>query len=65
MSAEPVLADDAHEQPSTLADDAHEQPSTLAEVLPPDVWNLAVKEQQRVYHDWESKTYDEKFSISY
>ncbi len=55
MSAEPVLSDDAREQ----------QPATLAEVLVPDVWSLGIKEQQRVYHDWESRTYDEKFSISY
>jgi ubiquinone/menaquinone biosynthesis C-methylase UbiE len=48
------------------ADDAdRDGPSGVVEVPPPDVWKLGVKEQQRLYHDWESKTYDEKFSISY
>lgn len=40
-------------------------PPAVVEVPPPDVWNLGIKEQQRLYHDWESTTYDEKFSISY
>jgi ubiquinone/menaquinone biosynthesis C-methylase UbiE len=36
-----------------------------AEQIPPDVRSLDIKAKQRVYHDWESRTYDEKFSISY
>lgn len=36
-----------------------------AEPTPPDVRSLDVKAKQRVYHDWESRTYEEKFSISY
>jgi hypothetical protein len=36
-----------------------------AEPIPPDLHRLDVKAKQRVYHDWESRTYDEKFSISY
>jgi ubiquinone/menaquinone biosynthesis C-methylase UbiE len=32
---------------------------------PPSVWSMGIKEQQEVYHDWEAKTYEEKFSISY
>jgi ubiquinone/menaquinone biosynthesis C-methylase UbiE len=31
----------------------------------PAVWSMGIKEQQEVYHDWEAKTYEEKFSISY
>jgi ubiquinone/menaquinone biosynthesis C-methylase UbiE len=36
-----------------------------AEQIPPDVRSLDIKAKQRAYHDWESRTYDEKFSISY
>jgi ubiquinone/menaquinone biosynthesis C-methylase UbiE len=36
-----------------------------AEQIPPDVHSLDIKAKQRAYHDWESRTYDEKFSISY
>jgi ubiquinone/menaquinone biosynthesis C-methylase UbiE len=36
-----------------------------AEPTPPDVRSLDIKAKQRVYHDWESRTYEEKFSISY
>jgi len=36
-----------------------------AEQVPPDVHSLDIKAKQRAYHDWESRTYDEKFSISY
>ncbi|MFU8839493.1 MAG: class I SAM-dependent methyltransferase [Nitriliruptoraceae bacterium] len=36
-----------------------------AEQIPPDVHRLDIKAKQRVYHDWESRTYEEKFSISY
>jgi ubiquinone/menaquinone biosynthesis C-methylase UbiE len=31
----------------------------------PDPWSMGIKEQQEAYHDWEAKTYEEKFSISY
>lgn len=30
-----------------------------------DVSKLDIKGKQRAYHDWESRTYDDKFSISY
>jgi len=30
-----------------------------------DVGALDVKEKQRAYHDWEARTYEEKFNISY
>jgi len=53
--AEPAATEVARDEPSPV----------VVEVPPPDVWNLGIKEQQRLYHDWESTTYDEKFSISY
>jgi ubiquinone/menaquinone biosynthesis C-methylase UbiE len=31
----------------------------------PDVRGLDMKGKQRAYHDWEARTYDDKFSISY
>jgi ubiquinone/menaquinone biosynthesis C-methylase UbiE len=31
----------------------------------PDVRGLDIKSKQRAYHDWEARTYDDKFSISY
>ncbi len=51
MSAEPI-------EPSTA-------PTTGAGDAAPDVRGLDIKAKQRVYHDWESRTYDSKFSISY
>jgi len=33
--------------------------------VPPDVRTLGLKAKQRIYHDWESRNYDSKFSISY
>jgi len=36
-----------------------------AEPIPPDVRSLDTKAKQRVYHDWESRTYEGEFSISY
>lgn len=33
--------------------------------VPPDVRTLDLKAKQRIYHDWESRNYDSKFSISY
>ena len=32
---------------------------------PDDIARLDVKEKQRAYHDWESRTYEDKFNISY
>jgi ubiquinone/menaquinone biosynthesis C-methylase UbiE len=31
----------------------------------PDVAAFDIKQKQRAYHDWEARTYDDKFSISY
>ena len=31
----------------------------------PDTGSMDIKQKQAAYHDWESRTYDEKFSISY
>jgi ubiquinone/menaquinone biosynthesis C-methylase UbiE len=32
---------------------------------PDDVARFGVKEKQRAYHDWEARTYEDKFNISY
>jgi len=37
----------------------------LDDVAVPDVSTLDIKGKQRAYHDWEARTYEDKFSISY
>ena len=41
------------------------EPVPAASDTPPDVRRLDLKAKQRAYHDWESRNYDSKFSISY
>ena len=33
--------------------------------LVPDTGRMGIKDKQRAYHDWEARTYEDKFSISY
>ncbi len=55
MSAEPL-------EPVTPAPVAD---ASAGADIPPDVRSLDLKAKQRVYHDWEARNYDTKFSISY
>ena len=46
-------------------DEAAEPDQSPDAGITPDVWSLDIKAQQQLYHDWESRSYESKFSISY
>jgi len=58
VSAEPLDPSTADTVGSSPSDGRPDDPRL-------DVHDLDIKTKQRLYHDWESRNYDEKFSISY
>ncbi|MEX2549291.1 MAG: methyltransferase domain-containing protein [Nitriliruptoraceae bacterium] len=58
MSAEPLDPEATDALGGTSSDGRPPEPQL-------DVRSLDIKTKQRLYHDWEARTYDDKFSISY
>jgi ubiquinone/menaquinone biosynthesis C-methylase UbiE len=55
----------AAEPTSPVVDEARSDDAVVTELVAIDPRRLDVKAKQEAYHDWEARTYDEKFSISY
>jgi ubiquinone/menaquinone biosynthesis C-methylase UbiE len=55
----------AAEPTSPVVGQARSDDAVVTELVAIDPRRLDVKAKQEAYHDWEARTYDEKFSISY